>query len=164
MVLAASLFVEFLLDAPCQPVLTNMTTKNKSYLVIYCFGFFLLGFFAAGLSSVDLKEEILYTTFLGAVGAFLSFFLQFTYAEGHIFFRYYRWLEKLRDDPKHLLHTLANPLGLCAYCQNIWVTTIAFFFAYLWIADLEWYMFFPATAIAHFTLAVLDKFFWHDFK
>jgi len=141
-----------------------MTSKDKSYLVIYCFGFFLLGFFAAGLSELPLKQQILYTTFLGAVGAFLSFFLQFTYAEGHIFFRYYRWLEGIRDNPKHLLHGLEKPLGLCAYCQNIWVTTIIFAGFYLWIADVKWYMFFPATAIAHFALAVLDKFFWQDYK
>lgn len=151
------------MDAPCQPALTNMTSKDKSSLVIYCFGFFLLGFFAAGLSELPLKQQILYTTFLGAVGAFLSFFLQFTYAEGHIFFRYYRWVENLRDNPKHILHTLANPLGLCAYCQNIWVTMIMFGFGFLWL-DLKWFMFFPATAIAHFTLAVMDKFFWQDYK
>lgn len=138
-----------------------MTNKREVSITIWAFFGFLLGFGAAGISSFALKQEVLSSIFIGMTGAMLSFFLQFTYVEGHIFHRYYRWLEKLRDNRKHVLHTLAMPLGLCAYCQNMWVTMMMFVIGVMWF-DVSWWMFFPATAIAHFALSVLDKLFWTD--
>lgn len=118
-----------------------------------------VGFGAAGISSITVKEHILEGIFAAMVGASLSFFLQFTYVEGHIFNFYYRWLERLRENKN--FGTLSMPLGLCAYCQNIWLTTIAFALISVFM-ETSWWMWIPSTAFAHVFLSTLDKLFWQD--
>lgn len=118
-----------------------------------------VGFGAAGISSITVKEHILEGIFAAMVGASLSFFLQFTYVEGHIFNFYYRWLERLRENKN--FGTLSMPLGLCAYCQNIWLTTIAFAVISVFM-ETSWWMWIPSTAFAHVFLSTLDKLFWQD--
>lgn len=118
-----------------------------------------VGFGAAGISSITVKEHILEGIFAAMVGASLSFFLQFTYVEGHIFHFYYRWLERLRENKN--FGTLSMPLGLCAYCQNIWLTTIAFALISVFM-ETSWWMWIPSTAFAHVFLSTLDKLFWQD--
>lgn len=138
-----------------------MNNKRQVSLVVWVLFAFLFGFGAAGISSYAFKQQLLSSMFIGTTGAFLSFFLQFTYVEGHIFHRYYRWLEMLRDNRKHVLNAMAMPLGLCAYCQNMWITMLVFAGGVMWF-DVSWWMFFPATGIAHFALSILDKLFWID--
>lgn len=157
--LAASLCMVFPHPAEHYQHVTNMTNKRETSIVIWALFAFLLGFGSAGISSYALKQQVLSSIFMGMTGAFLSFFLQFSYVQGHIFHQYYRWLEKLRDNVKHPLHVMSMPLGLCAYCQNMWITMIIFAAGVMWF-DVSWWMFIPATGIAHFGLSVLDKLFW----
>ena len=118
-----------------------------------------VGFGAAGISSITVKDHILEGIFAAMVGASTSFFLQFTYVEGHIFNFYYRWIERLRENKN--FGTLSMPLGLCAYCQNIWLTTIAFAIISVFM-ETTWWMWIPSTAFAHVFLSTLDKLFWQD--
>jgi len=138
-----------------------MDSKRQVSIVSWSLLFFVIGFGCAGISTFAFKQDFLMSTFVGMSGAFISFFLQFTYVEGHIFHKYYRWLETIRDNPKHPFYMIANPLGLCAYCQNMWVTMIAFIACVVFF-DVSGWMFFPATGIAHVTLTILDKLFWSE--
>lgn len=137
-----------------------MKAKVDNIVVASVIGL-VVGFGAAGISTVSVKEHILEGIFAAMIGASLSFFLQFTYVEGHIFHKYYRWLERLRENQD--IGHIAMPLGLCAYCQNIWLTTIAFALISVFM-DTSWWMFIPSTAFAHVFLSTLDKLFWQDGK
>lgn len=136
-----------------------MKRDNINNIVMASIIGLVVGFGAAGISSISVKEHVLEGIFAAMVGASTSFFLQFTYADGHIFASYYRWLERFREN--QTWGHLAMPLGLCAYCQNIWITTIAFALISAFM-DTSWWMFVPATAFAHVFLSTLAKLFWQD--
>ena len=99
---------------------------------------------------------------VATTSSFLSFFLQFTYQPGHIFGWWIRWIEKSwRDNPKNPLGFLANPLGLCAFCQNIWVTQASFLIAW-WQFDLSLWWFIPCVVLSHMILTIISKLFWEE--
>lgn len=96
------------------------------------------------------------------ISSCLSFFLQFTYQPGHIFGWWITWVEKAwRDNPKNPLGFMASPLGLCAFCQNVWVTNGAFIIAW-WKFDLSWWWWIPSIVISHMMLTIISKLFWEE--
>ena len=130
--------------------------------VIMILAGFIFGFFAAGLSEVEGKQIFMEMIFTGVFSALLSFFLQFTYSPGNIFEKWIPFLEvNFRDNPKNKYSFLAMPLGLCAYCQNIWIAAI-WFAIMTFITGLTWWMFIPALAVAHTTLTIMDRLFWQN--
>lgn len=100
--------------------------------------------------------------FIAFTSALTTFFLEFCFRPGNIFGAWIPFVEKhFRDNYKNPFSFMANPLGLCAYCQNIWVTTGIFFIYYFQIGlSLWWYL--PATMFSHFALNILDKTFWRE--
>ena len=135
---------------------------NKSTAITLICAFFLIGFLSAGISKFEGKQDVLEMIFVGFFSALTSFFLQFTFSPGQIFGKGIPFLEKkFRDNPKSLFPWLSEPLGLCPYCQNIWICIIAFAIMNIHIGTTFWLLI-PATAIAHFSLTLLDKAFWQD--
>lgn len=126
-------------------------------------GYFILGlcigFFMAGLFSLPGKEHIIKMISIGIFGSLLELFLQFCYAPGNIFNWYYRIIEKFYENPKNKLRELAKPLGLCAYCQNIWIIIITFTVV-VFTVGISWWMILPSLVVGHLSLAILDKVFW----
>ena len=68
---------------------------------------------------IDLTTMLL-LFLLGTSIAMLSHAFQKYMQPNHIFNWYYNWLSKL---PKYI----AKPLGLCVYCNSVWITIIFFF-------------------------------------
>lgn len=123
---------------------------------------FLIGFLAAGASTINAKNHFIQMVACGMFAAFSSFFLQFAYQPGHIFSRWFNFLEeKLQNHKNPTIASLAKPLGLCAYCQNVWLVWIFFPFFYILLGT-SWWMFLPSMVMAHFILTCLDKAFWQS--
>lgn len=136
-----------------------MKSGDKVLLVLAGFAF---GFGAAGMSTVIGKQPFMEMIFVGFFSALLSFFLQFCYAPGNIFEKWIPFIERnLRDNPKTKFGFLAQPLGLCVYCQNIWIAAVWFAVMNI-VTGLTWWMFIPALAFAHYTLNCLDRLFWQN--
>lgn len=90
-----------------------------------------------------------------------SFFLQFCYSPGNIFQKWIPFLQKwFRDNHKNPLGFLASPLGLCMYCQNIWITISIFAFIQPRVEDLTWWMVLPVISFSHLFISIIDKTLW----
>jgi hypothetical protein len=135
---------------------------DKSTAIKLVFAAFLLGFVAAGMSSYEGKQDFMEMIFVGFFSAMTSFFLQFTYMPGQIFGKWIPFLERrFRDNPNSSVPWIAEPLGLCPYCQNIWICIIGYLIMNLTMGT-TWWLFIPATAVAHFSLTLFDRAFWRD--
>lgn len=71
--------------------------------------------------------------------------IQDTLKDGMIFHRYARWLEKARRREyaynkyvSNILYYISLPLGLCVYCQAIYVYFIVWLFLYYNILNLSY--------------------------
>jgi len=103
--------------------------------------------------------EMLFVAFTSAL---ITFFLEFCFRPGNVFGKWIPFVEKhFRDNLKNPFHFMANPLGLCAYCQNIWITSGVFLIYYFEIGISGWW-YVPTTMFSHFALNVLDKSFWRE--
>lgn len=112
------------------------------------------------ISNQSFAEGFAKTIAVGLVGALCTFFLIFCYSPGNIFGGYMDWLERtLRDNPNHPLSFLFSPLGGCAYCHNIWVTTFFFTLTNLTIG-INWWLLLPSLFFSHLALNILDRLFW----
>lgn len=95
------------------------------------------------------------------VGASGTFFLHdVCFPPGKIFGWWIPFVErKFRDNPKNPFAFLANPLGLCAYCQNIWIGLFTFAIMDIKL-DMNWWLLLPSLFLCHLFLVALDKTFW----
>lgn len=85
---------------------------------------------------MTIPEAFFSVLFLAVASAGFSLFLAFCFAEGGIFYRYFRWLEhtyqkSINYSPEgrarpHPLAALLKPMGLCIYCSNFWVCFAAY--------------------------------------
>lgn len=131
-------------------------------IICWCVGMLIGLSFGLMMDMGSQAQTFMKMMFLATMGSFLSFFLQFTYQPGHIFGWWIPLVEKhFRDNPKNPFGYLANPLGICAFCQNIWLTSIIFIAAHFLIGISFWW-FIPATLTSHMILTLLAKLFWEE--
>jgi len=128
--------------------------KTKAILVI-------VGLFAMTAIGAILYSglfEMVMAAFVAASGTF--FLHDACFPPGKIFDRWIPFVERnFRDNPKNPFSFLANPLGLCAYCQNIWIGLFTFAIMDMKL-DMNWWLLFPSLFLCHLVLTTLDKTFW----
>ena len=66
----------------------------------------------------------------------VSFALEMWMGQGHILHGYGQWLERNKR------YGITKPLGLCIYCQNVWVQLIGFNLLIFFVPELRsyWYI------------------------
>ena len=82
----------------------------------------------------------------GVVSAGISGVLDIAYMEGHILAPYYMWVEKNFGAKK-----IGKPLGLCVYCQNMYISLFLSFGLWAFGAVPIW-AFIPLSFISHVVL------------
>jgi len=102
--------------------------------------------------------EMMVAAMIGAMGTF--FLHDACFPPGKIFGKWIPFLERnFRDNLKNPISFLANPLGLCAYCQNLWVVMTTFI-VMSFVIPMNWWLLLPCLFIGHIFLNILDKIFW----
>jgi hypothetical protein len=124
---------------------------------------FILSLFFSG--SAEYLKPFFEALFLSIVSALATFFLEFCFREGNIFAGWIRFLNRyFYENEKNPFRFLYKPLGGCALCMNIWLTTFfffAFFFAFGSSISFLWYLL-PVLFISHLILFFTFKHF--DFE
>jgi len=127
------------------------------------FGFLLSLFFSG---SAEFLKPFFVALLLAVVSSLASFFLEFCFREGNIFDFWIKFLNRYfyENEKNLLLKFLYKPLGGCALCFNIWLST-TFFFVYFFafgasISFLWWLL--PSLFLSHLFLFYTFKHF--DFE
>lgn len=99
-------------------------------------------------------SNLLYIILGSLHAALTTYFLFSCYRPGHIFSRYWEWLSAAHSQNKWWALAFAKPLGLCAYCQNVWVSFALTFF-YAINALVSWWAVFIVPVAAHYILSYI---------
>lgn len=134
--------------------------KNESGIIAGIVGILIGLTIGTNINNQWFGSKLLEITTIGFTGSLLTFFLEFCYRPGGIFSWYYNFIEKhFRDNPKNPFGYLFNPLGGCAYCQNVWLTSGLFVLSNIYFGVSYWLLI-PSILISHIVLNILDREFW----
>jgi len=114
--------------------------------------------------AIILFLPVVYMFGAAIVGASTTFFLHDAcFPPGKIFASWIPFVEtKFRDNLKNPFRFLANPLGLCAYCQNIWISLGVYIVMALKLSGVTFWLLLPSLTLSHIFLNILDKSFWRQ--